>query len=282
MKKSVIYGILAVTVVIALISFGYYFSLNNRISVKEFYDLPQFPVGFNDNNEFTIGDTYYLKDKVVKSEAFEFPEIILPETWNGEITINYQNASYYTGVLFESSDSYLYFKGNQSSKFISGEVVQFEITIEEYDIGFYGSEKPSRALPATLFFDLNFNSYVASIIDHEYSPFDYSVQKNSIHTEISITNVPDRFPFPVNWGDVAVKYFNYNGPELIDDFPTIQIFENGSLIGELEGSPNSQLNVLIKQNQKLVINTTADCEFQLHLFDRYESFDFSIGFIHTA
>ena len=256
MKKNAILAIASITIVIIVISSAFYVMNNQSLTAQELWDHHKFQP---ENWTFEPDDSFKVRDKVVSSNVFSLPNIIIPAHWNDDIIIDESQTNTFTLVMFESSENPVYFSDDRKSDFPPNTTVSCVIDVKEYEIGYWAKNGTSQYLPDTIYYPLMILSFQSALIpSNQFSFFDYSLNVSGDKPVLTINEISTYYPSPLYNNNVTFA-IGTSETSVYRLFP-VAVYEDGVFIGNLSDEGNT---FLLKAGQTFIIDT--DSETFLHL-----------------
>lgn len=266
---------LVIAIMLSLVFSGCLFNGEKKeeyMTVKQLHDMDK----WRKWAYFSEGEVFNIKDKVVDVKVIK----IIRVEWQDE-TLNYtvypNITEIYTRVYFESDENWpLEFIGNRSNDFPIGEVVNFSLIAERYEINSVTIRNATIIEP--LYVWTKILEYQSAMSSGVFAPLNFTKQYSDNNTKITITitNTTDFFPLPTNWSKVrATQLYKYrdNLTDILTS-PKISIYNsNGYLIGTIDGEKsNIQKDEEIKTGDYLTFNYLSDynsTHFVFYYYDIY-------------
>ncbi len=258
MEKKKVLAITSIAIVVIVIFSTFFVVSNQPITAQEMWDHPKFSP---ENWTFESGDSFKIKDKVVSSNVFSLPKIIIPDHWNDNITIDESQTNTFTLVMFESSENPVYFSDDRKSEFPPNTTVDCVIDVQEYDIGYWAKNGTSQYLPDTIYYPLMILSFQSTLIpSNQFSFFDHSLNVSGDKPVLTINDISTYYPSPLYSNNITFA-ISTSETSVYRIFP-VAVYEDGNFIGNLSDGNNT---FLLKAGQTFIIDTETDIFLHLRV-----------------
>ena len=290
MKK--IYVILISTVIILSIIGGiwYFGKPSDTLNADEFFtEIQESGLKCNQN------DTWTLFDKVENVYVYYIPELDLINR-----TANLDVMNEFTAIKFESSEGYLRVEKNQTENFTVGDYATHEENVRYYEedelsLLLLGDYAPldTGYMPRHIYNKWVIRAFHEITRINEFPPFNYTTEiLNDTTIKVTITEVPDYYPYPLKWNQIECEsilykgidigfgvnttigepvkafkegnYSNPHNPELLSLF-NITVFQDYEKIYDIFYPNGFEGNEFIKAGQYLIINLNTTMETHVPL-----------------